>query len=385
MILRVPDYYEQFKCLADRCKDSCCIGWEIDIDEDTYDYYKTVEGEFGDRLRSKIMNSEEPSFILQKGGRCPLLNKDNLCDICIELGESSLCEICTEYPRFTLEYDHTREKCLGLSCEEAGRLIFLDDHKASFLETEIPEYYDEDEDETEEEKGMASYFQDARDMAIQIVQWRERKIEERISLLIAFATELQELIKHDTPEEIEELVHNYGDILLGKQRAIEVNPAIEEELKLAFEERMELFAGMEILDEEWRTYYDEVKAFFETQEYAQSLKDFMSHYREREYEYENLMVYFIFRYFMKAVYDSNVLAKVKFAAASFLMIRDMDIVRFVKNGNAFTVEDRIDVARIYSKEVEHSEDNLEYLSECFLFEEVFQTESMMKQVIGSED
>lgn len=33
MKLRKPDYYDRFRCIAGACKDSCCIGWEIDIDE----------------------------------------------------------------------------------------------------------------------------------------------------------------------------------------------------------------------------------------------------------------------------------------------------------------------------------------------------------------
>ena len=28
----IPDYYKDFQCIADKCKDSCCIGWEIMID-----------------------------------------------------------------------------------------------------------------------------------------------------------------------------------------------------------------------------------------------------------------------------------------------------------------------------------------------------------------
>ena len=35
MIFRTPDFYRDFHCIADRCSDSCCIGWEIDIDPDT--------------------------------------------------------------------------------------------------------------------------------------------------------------------------------------------------------------------------------------------------------------------------------------------------------------------------------------------------------------
>ena len=35
-----PDYYPNFKCIASECRHNCCIGWEIDIDEDTFEYYK---------------------------------------------------------------------------------------------------------------------------------------------------------------------------------------------------------------------------------------------------------------------------------------------------------------------------------------------------------
>lgn len=46
MILKVPSYYEKFHCIADQCKDNCCYGWEIDIDEGTMDYYRSL-GEIG--------------------------------------------------------------------------------------------------------------------------------------------------------------------------------------------------------------------------------------------------------------------------------------------------------------------------------------------------
>ena len=55
MILRVPSYYKEFRCTADRCADSCCIGWELDIDEDTVAYYEQVKGAFGDRLRAHMV------------------------------------------------------------------------------------------------------------------------------------------------------------------------------------------------------------------------------------------------------------------------------------------------------------------------------------------
>ena len=81
MLLRVPMYYKEFRCIADKCQDSCCIGWEIDIDEDTFDYYKSVEGEFGTRLRTHMVSEDVNSFVLEKNGWCPFLNEKKLCDI----------------------------------------------------------------------------------------------------------------------------------------------------------------------------------------------------------------------------------------------------------------------------------------------------------------
>ena len=49
-----PAYYGAFTCLADRCRDNCCIGWEIGIDPDTAAFYDSFPGETGDWLRSGI-------------------------------------------------------------------------------------------------------------------------------------------------------------------------------------------------------------------------------------------------------------------------------------------------------------------------------------------
>ena len=101
---------------------------------------------------------------------------------------------------------------------------------------------------------------------------------------------------------------------------------------------------------------------------------------DREYEYEHLMVYFTYRYFMKAWYDGNVLAKAQFAVASYLMIRDMDVVRYFENGRKYSLEDRILNTKAYAKEVEHSEDNLDMLADAFAFEPVFHVDRMQQQV-----
>ena len=145
MKLRIPDFYDSFHCTGSDCPDNCCIGWELDIDDDTYEYYRSVKGPFGERLRASMSGVEKSSengsvsFRLQVDGRCPFLNAENLCDICLELGPDALCRICTDYPRYSFEWGDAIEKSLTLSCPEAGRLLFLNDIPVHFKEIPLNE------------------------------------------------------------------------------------------------------------------------------------------------------------------------------------------------------------------------------------------------------
>ncbi len=123
MRLFVPDYYDDFHCIAERCQHNCCIGWEIDIDPDTLALYENIGGDFGERLKSSVSRDGEPHFVLSRQERCPFLNERGLCDIITELGDGALCDICADHPRYRNYVGEDLEMGLGLSCEEAARLI----------------------------------------------------------------------------------------------------------------------------------------------------------------------------------------------------------------------------------------------------------------------
>ena len=72
-------------------------------------------------------------------------------------------------------------------------------------------------------------------------------------------------------------------------------------------------------------------------------------------------MYFVFRYFPLAAYDGSIIDKARFAVFGMLVIRDLDAARFMRNGARFDLNDRIWNAKICSKEVEHSDYNIEYL------------------------
>ncbi len=55
MKIVTPHYYKEFKCIAGACTDTCCAGWDVDVDDESYRYYKTVDGNFGKRLKSVMV------------------------------------------------------------------------------------------------------------------------------------------------------------------------------------------------------------------------------------------------------------------------------------------------------------------------------------------
>lgn len=187
MRLTVPDYYDRFRCIASRCTDNCCIGWEIGIDPAALADYQSQPGAFGDRLRAAIQPGDPPFFALTKIGRCPFLNEENLCDIYRQLGESHLCAICDQHPRFHNWFGAEKESGLGLSCEEAARLILFS-APPRLLCRETPEAPDPD---TELDPELLAGLRAVREAAFSILAEPSLPLAHRLALLAALGQDLQ--------------------------------------------------------------------------------------------------------------------------------------------------------------------------------------------------
>lgn len=382
MKTRTPDYFNEFKCIASQCEDTCCAGWEIVVDEDTHEYYKSVQGKFGERLKNEIVQDEDgDNIFVLKGNRCAFLNEQDLCDVYKELGEEHLCYTCKEYPRFTEEFGSIREVGLSLSCPEAARIIFR--------ETGITEFEVSEDDEMVAAYNDISYdifmqLLTSRKLIMEILQDRSLKLNVRISIVLSFSQEIQDKIDEDKIEEIEHIRKKYSDNNFIKSY-IDKLEEIKGREKIKYDnirEYLSVYKNIDHINEECPKVLDEVVECFygkysDVNFYIDKHKEFNVYYEDKLYEFEHLMVYFIFRYFMKAVYDYDVSAKVKFAVVSMLMIKELDVVRWIKNDKTFTTDDQVEVAKMYSKDIEHSEENVESLYEVFEKEEVFNLENLI--------
>lgn len=124
MITFYPDFYERFICKADACKHSCCMGWEIDIDEQTAQKYQEMQGPLGEKIRQNIFRRENTwQFRLQEDARCPFLQADGFCYLIRNADASILCDICANHPRFFVVAGDFELAGTGLSCEKTCELL----------------------------------------------------------------------------------------------------------------------------------------------------------------------------------------------------------------------------------------------------------------------
>lgn len=384
MIIRYPAYYEKFHCIADRCEDTCCAGWEVDIDDESYAYYRKVPGEFGRRLRASIREYqigdedvyEAHGFILKEDKRCPFLDGQGLCELYRELGGEVLCEVCTDTPRNFFEYGGEQEIAISASCPEAGRLIFESDKPTVFMEKES-----EGEisfEESGEETAFAHRIRGARDAAIRILQNRDYPVTKRAAVFLQYAQDVQSCINANAPEQIGSLSPDW------KGRRPETDAHVRYRL---FLKRMVTFTGLESIREDWQEllvllenrYVKPENGMLQYREDEETWRGYLAS-EHREYEYEHLLVYYVFLCVARCVDDYDFIGKAKLCIVSFLMIRDMQMAQHCAVGQC-KEDERRRIVRIYAKEVEHSEENLERLADDFLFEDAYDTDNLLCSIV----
>ena len=191
MKIRVPEYFKDFKCISSECEDTCCAGWGIVIDDETYKKYQKVEGPFGERLRNEIVHDAGENIFVLRGNNCPFLDEKKLCDIYKNVGEDALCYTCKQYPRYTEEFGSLREVGISLSCPEAARIILRNSKKATF---ELDENDEEVNSYNDINAKLYLELIQCRKIILDIIQDREIDLNVRASIVLYFTKEIQDKI-----------------------------------------------------------------------------------------------------------------------------------------------------------------------------------------------
>lgn len=301
-MLVYPDYYEQFSCLAGACRHSCCRGWQIDIDPDSVRRYEALEGLWGEKLRASMDRSADPPhFILDEQERCPFWQKDGLCELILQLGEWSLCGICRDHPRFRNERDGRVEMGLGLCCEAAGMLIL--GRKAPVRFPKAP---------------AGDPVLALRDSALALAQNRSRSMRERTEDLLALA----------------------GMELPEKSMAQWARELLE----------------LERLEEAWTEHLCCLRDRGDEADMA----GFDACMAGRQEEYEQQLCYLLWRHVAPAPDEEEAALRIAFAVFAAQLLRRLGALWWAQTGR-FDLADQVELARLFSAEIEYSDENLDRL------------------------
>lgn len=245
----VPKYMQQFSCIGSACEDSCCVGWRVDIDQQTYKKYNRVRNQelkplFEKNVIRKRSNPSAAAYAkikMDDTGKCSFLSEENLCKVQLGLGEDYLSNTCAIYPRSINSINGVIEKSATLSCPETARLALLNPDGIVFDEIEEPV----------ETRGNISkelttnnprfsnkaqkYFWDLRIFTIQVLQDRSYTLSERLIILGLFYQKVQSLTTEENVDLIPDTITSYSEMMnhQGMKESlmnVPVNLAVQMEL-----------------------------------------------------------------------------------------------------------------------------------------------------------
>ena len=317
----VPNYYASFRCIAASCRHSCCIGWEIDVDPDALARYDGVPGVMGERLRTCInREADPPCFRLTAHERCPFLSPSGLCDLITELGEDSLCHICADHPRFRNILPDRVELGLGLCCEAAARLIL--EQKEPFAVVELSPQ-DAASERCAHEEATA--------------------LDEFSAMLLARRARLFSMLQ-DGSQLLSERIRR-----VFYHSDIDPSEGVTDAFK-SFPNMAALLRDMERLDPAWDACLNALEEL--TEDPLRELDG------ETDVAYENLICYFLYRYMTADATDWPDAGRTRTA---FAVLCTVIIHAIHRATGGKDLDSLCEVARMFSSEIEYSEENLERL------------------------
>lgn len=337
MLIRVPDYFERFHCLAGACPHTCCEAWEVVIDRETAVRYQAVPGPLGKKLRNAMTVDADGDICFPlSGGRCPFLDGENLCEIHRTLGEEATSVTCQEHPRFTEDYGFFREISLSASCPEANALLLGSHRPLTFRAWETAEVGEAGDPWTAE-------LLPVRKRMLDLLADRSKRLRQRLAEVLQLALTAQELLDDEEAGQLPVLAASW------QPEQWEMPPCGE-----IFPDALRFLGELDILDPAWQTLLRRA----ETTAPAPIPEELL----------ERVAAYLVFRYPLKAVNDGDLLGRTAFCVFAVLTVERLAVVCGLP-----------EALRQFSREIEHSQENLEALQNAFWSQPWFQ----LPQLLGA--
>jgi len=315
-IVLQPEYMKKFRCIGLDCEDSCCVGWRVDINKETYLKYKKIQNKELKPIFQKMVNRKHNQMIdasyakikMGAGGRCPLLDEKNLCKIHGIMGEEYLSDTCALYPRYLKMVDGKYERSATMSCPEIARLALLNSQGICFENIEEEDIRTRIYSTINTEGHLylnkpEGKFWDIRIFSLSLLQNRNYNLGERLIILGIVYKKIEELQLNKQTDDISIMLENMNNI-------IEAGTLKEELEKVPTNNQIQMRLAKEMTDKKVlqgitsQRYIecltealigigcvDEVNIEIMLQKYEQNYKEYLLPYlRAKEFILENFIV-----------------------------------------------------------------------------------------------
>jgi len=374
--MRYPGYLKEFKCIGGTCKDSCCEGWDIDIDKITFrQYYKVQDKEMKRMFQKNVHNNDDyinadvdyGKVKLKRGTRrCPFLDEENYCIIYTKLGEQYLSNVCTSFPRITNKIDGWYEISLDVACPEAARILLLKEKGIEFKESKetLGKHIISSDIDTNSKIYSSSpvkHFKEIRDLSIKIIKNRKFDLSQRLYILGDFIKTLEKELKNknsNIPKFIKEYnMNSFSDSY--------------EKNKLNYIRQMNFFKIMmgllnvskEVDSPSFKEYTNQITTGFKFDEgedlnkhselYIKAFEDYNENFMNKySYIFENYLVNFIYNNMFpfsetEAIFDGYIMLLTRYSFIRFYLTGKY---LYNKQDNK---ENIVEFIQVFSKTIEH--------------------------------
>ncbi len=328
MRVRTPSYWREFSCLMGACPDTCCRDWDIALDDAAREFYLAAPGPVGEEIRALAARGGD--CLALGHSLCPMLNDAGLCRVQLTFGEEHLTRSCALFPRFAEEYGALREWALAIACPAAARLVLTAEAPAAFT----LEKTDEPLDGTNDLDAELFYcLTKLRTVFYSIALERRLPFETRLALIVRLAAKAQKKLDHGKYSAAQKAAERFDpEREAGKlAKFAGTDPAARTRI-------LALLRSLDVLTPGYAALLEKARP------------DALAPADGREWE--NLLVYFLYRYVLKAAVDGDVFGRVRAAAVGVLA------VRMLAAPGGGDPDAAVDAAYRYGREIEHDADNL---------------------------
>lgn len=387
--IKYPRYLKEFKCIGGKCTDSCCVGWDVDIDKITFrQYFKVQDKEMKTMFQKNVHYNEEHQCAevdygrvkLKSDIRCPFLDEENYCIIYNKLGEEYLSNVCTSFPRVTNIVDGCYEMSLDVACPEAARILLLKEEGIEFTESEeaLGKHIVSSEIDTKSKEfnnTPEKYFKEIRALSIKIIKNRKFDLSQRIYILGDFINTLEEEFENNysnVPKFIREYDINSGSCTYEKNQLNYI-------LQMDFFKKMVglLKVDKEVESDSFKEYTRQIIAGFNLDKeesisknsefYIRAFEDYTENFiNKNSYIFENYLVNFIYNNMFpfsesESIFDGYIMLLMRYSFIRFYLVGKY------LNNKQDSREEIIEFIQAFSKTVEHHKtylvSSLDYIKE----------------------